>query len=638
MTNVFSISQTYLVVLLFLLSSNFLNAVDISKQQHHSAVDINDFLTFTAAKSLSHLQQHFQSNRFHDLNFTHTPSVGKIVPLLAFISITSGKHHAHLRHAIRNGWILPCRLSPRCDYRFFVDAHPHITSLNTNSANNAGGPDLILENATYGDLVFRDDCPMMLTRHSLSVNYGNSPPLGDNLFIQDPNPPPLPAEGEKEREKTPNPDYPLRRMYKIDWKVCFLQVIDSLLGYRLDEDAVFAHVFVEDDSFVCTENLLYQLGRACERRRETADLKDMFSSSPFRTGIPMYDGFDDSSTIMHNAIARVFRHNYPNRSDFDCGRIAHTTDAQVLKQTPFLSWGNSWMTRNCDWSRLLHDLFNLTVAKPALHCSVGIASLSRPRTINGSASVHPVPHSLAITNRCLSRPLILHNGRAAEILLEEESRARLRHTCEHFLLIDKVKEPSQLQQLWRETTVTGTGWLHDMSDLFVIPSLAVETKASPPGDGWERVMQRLADEERVCEDEATKLDSLVRERESAAKSKGKGRTLSSSKPYSSHTQYPTPALTLSPTLSPSRWWWDDPAKAHYEFPCLFEFFEERVHRQLRARTLVYGDSEIEKDGDGEKGSQRRRAKEEIMVEREVLHRLRTFSKRDRKMYRELFYL
>jgi hypothetical protein len=139
--------------------------------------------------------------------------------------------------------------------------------------------DLLLENATYGDLIFRDACPMLMSRHSLLVNYGNSPPIGDNLFVQVPGQ----TEKEKEREKVPNPDYPLRRMYKIDWKVCFLQIINSVLDYKLERDEVFAHVFVEDDSFVCIENLLFQLAlanqREKERVRETETGKELYNAT-----------------------------------------------------------------------------------------------------------------------------------------------------------------------------------------------------------------------------------------------------------------------------------------------------------------------------------------------------------------------
>jgi hypothetical protein len=170
----------------------------------------------------------------------------KTIPLLAFLSITSGPHHAHLRSAIRQSWILPCRQSARCDYRFFIDT---VSSSSSSSANNTASgssssssniastvlEELLLENSTFGDLVFRDQCALM-RRHPLSINYGNSPPVSGNLKIE-----------TEDETSFPNPDYPLRRMYKIDWKVCFLKIIHRLL---YDLDNVFAHVFVEDDRCV----------------------------------------------------------------------------------------------------------------------------------------------------------------------------------------------------------------------------------------------------------------------------------------------------------------------------------------------------------------------------------------------------
>lgn len=50
-----------------------------------------------------------------------------------------------------------------------------------------------------------------------------------------------------------HPDYQLRRFYKIDWKVCFIKWAFS------NKKLASYFVFVEDDSFMCTGNLLYQL-------------------------------------------------------------------------------------------------------------------------------------------------------------------------------------------------------------------------------------------------------------------------------------------------------------------------------------------------------------------------------------------
>ncbi len=89
--------------------------------------------------------------------------------ILLFISITSGPHHSHLRHAIRNTWILPCKSSQYCDYRFFVDA-----------PQSRMTEELRLESTIHSDMVFRNSCSLM-NAHSDLVHYGNSPPVGGNL-------------------------------------------------------------------------------------------------------------------------------------------------------------------------------------------------------------------------------------------------------------------------------------------------------------------------------------------------------------------------------------------------------------------------------------------------------------------------
>ena len=109
------------------------------------------------------------------------------------------------RHAIRSTWIMPCKVSVHCDYKFFVDAAP--TTLKKM-------PELLSESFTYDDMVFRNSCSLM-QRHPEYVNYGNAPPVGNNLFRYDKS-----SSEEENMDKIPNPDYVFRRMYKIDWKVC----------------------------------------------------------------------------------------------------------------------------------------------------------------------------------------------------------------------------------------------------------------------------------------------------------------------------------------------------------------------------------------------------------------------------------
>ena len=183
--------------------------------------------------------------------------------LLAFISITSGGPHFQLRETIRTTWLISCK-PPSCEYRFFVD-----------QPASKYTSEILQENATHGDMFFRDSCALM-KRHPDNVHYGNSPPVKENTLE--------------------NPDYHFRRMYKLDWKVCFLQ-------YCMQHDKMAQyHVFVEDDSFVCTENLLHQLVLL-----HNSSLRQNHS---FRAGTAMYDGFDDSSTLMTRDIATAFATHY----------------------------------------------------------------------------------------------------------------------------------------------------------------------------------------------------------------------------------------------------------------------------------------------------------------------------------------
>ena len=81
-----------------------------------------------------------------------------------FISITSGPRHGHLRNAARETWLLPCIVSKKCDYRFFVDTNNITIQLKT-------------EFDRHKDIVFRRSCPLM-NRHHDDINYGNVIPDG----------------------------------------------------------------------------------------------------------------------------------------------------------------------------------------------------------------------------------------------------------------------------------------------------------------------------------------------------------------------------------------------------------------------------------------------------------------------------
>ena len=199
--------------------------------------------------------------------------VSKAAQLHLLISVTSGPAHASLRMAARESWLLPCLRSSLCDYRFFCD----IVESNVTEA-------LATEQELYRDMVFRGPwCRFMHERHHHSINYGNY----------------MDGFGSEKLE-IHLPDYPLRLMYKVDWKVCFTK------WAVLHDKVALYHVYVEDDSFNCVDNLLHQvqilhkLNATSAAAVNTSSTNSSSSSSssnkdgsmlppaPMRAGYPMY--------------------------------------------------------------------------------------------------------------------------------------------------------------------------------------------------------------------------------------------------------------------------------------------------------------------------------------------------------------
>ena len=239
-------------------------------------------------------------------------------PGLLFVSITSGAHHASLRESIRSTWISICKQNPACDYRFFIDAYEQ------------GNEGLKREQETFQDIVFRSACPYMKERHPDHVNYGNA-----HVFS-----PEEVAEGGIALA-----DYPLRRMYKIDWKMCFLKWIKE--HRKAGEPYPMFHVFVEDDSFACLGNLLHQFELL--RKQATA-------VPPFRTGFALYDGFDDSSTLMTGDVAEFLADHYlVDKDALNCSKVIQSHDEAMRRNSQWLSWGSSWRTEFCDWGRVIAE-------------------------------------------------------------------------------------------------------------------------------------------------------------------------------------------------------------------------------------------------------------------------------------------
>jgi hypothetical protein len=151
-----------------------------------------------------------------------------------------------------------------CDYRFFIDV---------NKANASEA--LLEESSSFNDIVLRDSCALM-TRHPPHINYG-SIPLALNA------------------SKFDKSEYFYRRVYKIDWKVCFLRWMKENL--RMAEYIVF----IEDDSFTCIENLMFQIN-------ELNKLKKSKNSLVFRTVKKILD--NHSHLYIHINISYIYIYIY----------------------------------------------------------------------------------------------------------------------------------------------------------------------------------------------------------------------------------------------------------------------------------------------------------------------------------------
>ena len=190
-------------------------------------------------------------------------------------------HLTNIKFSFRETWLLPCRAAASCDYRFFVDK---MMSNLTEALKE--------ESALHMDMVFRGDwCLFHTQRHPWKLNYGN---VFQRHWVY--------GGGGW-------PYYQLRGLYKVDWKICFTK------WAKMNNMMAHYHAYVEDDSYMCTENLIHQ---STLLRNLPAENKSL----PFRTGATTWsDGFDDSSTFMSKEIAEAFADHYPEPG-FNCSYLA----------------------------------------------------------------------------------------------------------------------------------------------------------------------------------------------------------------------------------------------------------------------------------------------------------------------------
>ena len=380
--------------------------------------------------------------------------------LTLLISVTSGAGGGHLRQAIRQTWALPCVMSPACDLRFFVD----IMNISSSYA------EIKKENDTYGDVVIRGQwCAFMETRHTFEkLNFGNT-------FKK----PWVYGGGGV-------PYYQFRGLYKLDWKIChatWARVFNKLARY---------HLWAEDDSFVCTENLLHQL----QLLRE-ANVTGRASN--WRAGDPKWDGYDDNLTLMTKDITEAFGAHYPEPG-FNCSR--HADDGDPAPKA-FLSWGNSWMSRHCGWRGALEERFNISMIVPWLWTRLFSCPALAPLplvvnvTARPSAVPTPAPTSPPGSNFtkielfCPATGPTVHNKDAGRFMHYEKY---IEHACEYMFVIHKVAA-HDMDFLWDNATAHN---YHNLSAAFLMDGTG----------GWHEILHRVEFREAHCHDAANVTECL----------------------------------------------------------------------------------------------------------------------------------
>jgi hypothetical protein len=275
-------------------------------------------------------------------------------------------------------------------------------------------------------------------------------------------------------------------------------------------------VIVEDDSFICTGNLLHQLAilKHLGLNETNAPTQGDDRAPPLRIGMPAWHGgFDDSSTLMSRIVAEAFADHYPEPG-FNCSEMADTGDR---KEQSWLTWGNSWMGNRCNWREKLQVVLNISVVSPAihkveLHCGDGKSPTRAPISAldknerNGSRGLleavdwatrqlrTAAPDGIQAERRrlftvlpCPNQGMIMHHHRAGELLLKDDNIA---HMCEYMLFIDKVKDVDIMHSLWNKSTADPPIY-HNFSTVLT----------RDYHQGWPILRQSLDDKERECVNE-----------------------------------------------------------------------------------------------------------------------------------------
>lgn len=174
----------------------------------------------------------------------------------------------------------------------------------------------------------------------------------------------------------------------------------------------------------------------------------------------------------------------------NCSNILNVTSPHEVssilnpQRAMWLSWGNSWISSNCNWRFQLEHSLDLRINQPEMTCLyVNIDDMT------------------AVDQFCRHQPLIFHHSHAAEFLLSGGKSGKsggsgktaksgnaptIANICRHMLLIDKIKDAGHIKELWRLT--------RNSSDFIDFSPIFLNDKV----EGWKIVLDRFVAWRQEC--------------------------------------------------------------------------------------------------------------------------------------------